>query len=142
LSAPPPRQLPALDPDTAFFWTAGADGRLEIARCTACARYIHPPLPHCPMCGAGRVVPAVVSGRGRVASFTVNHQPWLPGLAVPYVFAAIELAEQAHLYVFSNIVECPVEAVAIGMPVAVTFERHDDVHLPLFRPDDGATAHG
>jgi hypothetical protein len=106
---------------------------MEILRCRDCRRYLHPPLPRCPACGGG-VAPEPVSGRARVASFTVNHQPWRPGLAVPYVFAAVELVEQAELYVLTNIVGCPPDAVTIGMPVAVRFERQDDVYLPLFAP--------
>ena len=127
------RQLPALDPDTAFFWTAGAQGRLQICRCQGCARYIHPPLPRCPDCG-GATAPAPVSGKARVASYTVNEQPWQRGLAVPYVFAAVELVEQAELYVLTNIVDCPVDTVRIGLNVTVTFEQQEDVFLPFFRP--------
>lgn len=133
------RQLPALEPETAFFWTAGAEGRLKISRCQACGRYQHPPLPRCPACG-GEAAPEAVSGRGRVATFTVNEQAWIPGLAVPFVFAAVELAEQAELYVFSNIVGCPPEAVRTGLPVEVTFEAHGDIHLPLFQPTGAADA--
>jgi uncharacterized OB-fold protein len=132
------RQLPALERDTEFFWTAGADGRLLICRCESCGRYLHPPLPRCPKCGGGRVSPAPVSGRGHVASFTVNQQAWVPGLAVPFVFAAVELVEQAELYVFTNIVGCPVEAVRIGMSVEVLFEPYGEVFLPLFQPAGAA----
>jgi uncharacterized OB-fold protein len=125
--------LPALEPESAFFWTAGAAGRLLVARCQACGRWRHPPLPRCPECG-GELKPEPVSGRGRVAACTVNHQAWLPGQEVPFVFAAVELAEQKALYVFSRIVGAPVEAVRTGMPVEVRFERRDDVWLPLFAP--------
>lgn len=128
-----PRALPALEPDSRFFWEAGAEGRLLVLRC-ACGRYQHPPLPRCPACGGEALVPEPVSGKARVASFTVNHQPWRPGLAVPYVFAAVELVEQAELYVFTNIVGCPAEDVRIGMSVEVVFEPHGDVWLPMFRP--------
>jgi uncharacterized OB-fold protein len=133
------RQLPALDPETAFFWTAGAEGRLMISRCQACERWQHPPLPRCPSCG-GEPAPQAVSGRGRVAAFTVNQQAWLPGMAVPFVFAAVELAEQRELYVFSNVTGCPPEAVRTGLSVQVRFEQHDDVWLPMFQPveDDHA----
>jgi uncharacterized OB-fold protein len=86
------------------------------------------------------MAPQPVSGRGRVASFTINRQPWVPGLAVPFVFAAVELVEQAELYVFTNIVGCAVEAVRIGMSVEVTFEAHGAIHLPLFRPLEAADA--
>jgi uncharacterized OB-fold protein len=128
------RNLPALERDTAFFWKAGAEGRLLISRCGACGRYQHPPLPHCPTCASDAVSPAPVSGRGRVATFTVNHQRWTAGLEVPFVFAAVELEEQSELYVFTNIIGCAVDEVRIGMPVSVCFERHDDVFLPMFQP--------
>ena len=130
----PARQLPALEPDTAFFWTSGEHGRLAICRCESCEFYIHPPLPCCPGCGGGAVSPSVVSGRGRVASFTINHQAWLPGMVVPFVFAAVELLEQPELYVFTNIVECPMESVQIGMSVRVSFLQQQEVFLPMFRP--------
>jgi uncharacterized protein len=130
----PARQLPGFDPDTEFFWTSGAQGQLRICRCQDCARYIHPPLPRCPDCGGG-TAPAAVSGKARVASYTVNEQPWRRGLAVPYVFAAVELVEQAELYVLTNIVGCPAEDLRIGLNVTVTFEQQEDVFLPLFRPD-------
>jgi uncharacterized OB-fold protein len=137
--APGGRQLPALEPDTAFFWTAGAEGRLKICRCSACERYVHPPLPCCPTCG-GETAPQPVSGEARVAAYTVNHQAWLPGMAVPFVFAAVELVEQPELYVFTNIVGCAPADVRIGLPVEVRFEAHDDVFLPMFQPRGGERA--
>jgi uncharacterized OB-fold protein len=133
-SRPPARQLPGLDADNHAFWTGGANGRLMIHRCRQCARYIHPPLPHCGDCGAGDPVPTAVSGRGRVASYTVNYQPWLPNMAVPYVFAAVELAEQPELYVLSNIIGCDPEDVRQGMAVEVRFEQHGEIFVPLFAP--------
>ena len=33
---------------------------------------------------------------GMVKTFTVNHQQWLPGMAEPVVFAAIELPEKSY----------------------------------------------
>lgn len=134
------RQLPALEPETAFFWTCGVENQLKIRRCAGCGFYVHPPLPNCPQCGGTEVSPAPVSGRARVASFTVNHQPWVPGLSVPFVFAAVELVEQKELHLFTNIVGCPVEAVRIGMEVAVVFEQQGDIFLPLFRPLEVAHA--
>jgi uncharacterized protein len=127
--------LPVLENQTRYFWTGGAQGRLLIARCDRCHLYQHPPLQRCPTCGGEAFTPSPVSGRGRVKTFTVNHEAWIPGLAVPFVFAAVELAEQAELYVFSNILG-PVDQVHVGMPVSVCFEQHGEIHLPLFRPDE------
>jgi uncharacterized OB-fold protein len=133
--APPAtRTLPALGPDNQAYWTGGLDGALMITQCRDCAGYTHPPLPRCSRCGGANVGAAAVSGRGRVAAFTVNHQAWVPGLKVPYVFAAVELEEQSELYVFCNIVGCDVDEVGPHMPVEVIFEQHQDVALPQFRP--------
>ncbi len=129
------RPLPVLEKQTSYFWSGGARGQLLIARCDQCGVYQHPPLQRCASCGGGSLTPSPVSGRGRVATFTVNHELWLPGLPVPFVFAAVELAEQAALYVFSNIVGS-VDRVRIGMPVSVFFEQHGEVYLPLFRADE------
>lgn len=128
-------RLPALEPHTRAFWTSGALGELQICRCQDCGRYIHPPQPMCPACRSDAVGAQPVSGRGRVASFSVNHQPWVPGQMVPFVFAMVELAEQPDLWVMSRVVGCPVDQVYIDMPVQVRFEQHDDVWLPLFEPE-------
>jgi len=128
------RMLPTLTPGTEFFWTAGATGRLRILRCGDCATYVHPPSPICPCCLSRRVAPEPVSGRGRVHSFTVNHQRWRPDLAEPYVIAIVELEEQLGLRLLTNVVGCAPEEVAIGMEVEVRFEVHGDVYLPLFTP--------
>ena len=134
-TSPPPRKLPLLTPETSFFWTAGAEGRLKILRCADCGRYQHPPLALCPACHGERLEPSPVSGRGRITTFTINQEKWLPGLEVPFVFAVVELAEQDELYVFTNIL-APPETVTIGQAVTVCFEQHEDVWLPMFRPEE------
>ena len=126
------RKLPALTPDSTPFWRGGAEGKLLIHHCDACTRYFHPPAPMCPRCLSFDVRPRAVSGRGTVASCTVNHHPWRPDLSAPYVVAIVELPEQAGLRFLTNIVGCAPEDVAIGMPVRVRFEQHEDVWLPLF----------
>ena len=126
--------LPAVTPITEPFWTGGADGQLLIQRCTACDHWIHPPAPICPSCLSTDVGPQPVSGRGVIASFTINWQPWLPNLEVPYALAIVELPEQAGLRLTSRIVDCAIADIAIGQTVSVIFEPHGDVWLPLFRP--------
>lgn len=135
-----PRTLPELTPENRHVWTSGATGRLLISQCAACGYWVHPPGPVCPRCRARGITPREVSGRGTVATFTVNHQPWEPGLTVPYVVAIVELVEQAGLRLTTNIVNCPPEQVRIGMPVRLTFVRDEDVYLPMFAPDDGESA--
>jgi uncharacterized OB-fold protein len=131
------RLLPRLDDDNRFFWKSGADGRLRFQRCISCGRLIHPPVPRCPYCLAGDLVPEPVSGRATVTSFTVNHQAWIPG-SEPYVIGLVTIAEQDDIRLMTNLVDVQPEEITIGMPVEVTFEAAGDVFLPLFRPVGGA----
>ncbi len=126
------RKLPALTPDTAPFWQAGAQAVLKIHYCSDCHRFFHPPNPICPRCSSFDVAPRPVSGRGRVLTFTINRQAWTAELVEPYVVAIIELVEQADLRLLTNIVGCDPDSVVIDMPVSVVFEQQEDVWIPLF----------
>ena len=130
----PFRILPRVNDENRFFWTSGEDGRLRFLRCDECGFFVHPPSPICPECLCKRLTPTAVSGRATVATFTVNHQPWIPGYDPPYVVAIIEIEEQPSVRLMTNIVRCAPDDVRIGMPVQVAFEHHDDVWLPLFEP--------
>jgi len=105
-----------------------------ITQCQSCQRYVHPPVPMCPSCHSRDVAPVPVSGEATVASYTVNHMPWVPDLPVPYVFAVVELNEQSGLRLSTEIVNIDPEAVSIGMPVQVVFEQQEEIYLPLFEP--------
>lgn len=133
-----PRKLPLVSAETAAFWQGGEHGRLMIHHCGACSRWFHPPTPVCPRCNALDVAPRAVSGRGRVATFTVNHQAWTPELAQPYVVAIVELDDQPGLCLLSNVLGIAPAQVRIGLPVRVRFEPQEDVWLPLFEPATGA----
>ena len=128
-----PRKLPQITSDSSAFWQGGESGRLMIHHCSTCRRFFHPPAPICPFCGSLDVAPQATSGRGRIATYTINHQAWKPDLATPYVVAIVELDDQPGLRLLSNVVELVPDQVRIGMPVHVTFEQHEDVWLPLFK---------
>ena len=133
----PVRPLPALTPETEFFWTSGADGRLRFLRCNDCYAYVHPPAPVCPKCSSRALDPEPVSGRGTVATFTVNHQDW-GLLPPPYVIAIVELVEQPGLRLTTNLVGIEPTDVRTGMPVQVCFEQHNDTWIPLFETAEAA----
>jgi len=133
--AMPHRHLPLLTAANRFFWQAGAHGALRFMACEACAHLIHPPAPICARCKSRRVSEREVSGYGTVESYTINTHRWERGLEAPYVIAIVSIAEQRDVRLTTNIVNCPVDAVHIGMRVRVKFERYDDVWLPLFEPD-------
>jgi uncharacterized OB-fold protein len=132
------RVLPRLDDLNRHFWQGGRDDRLVFLRCRQCGTYIHPPQPLCPNDYTKDLEPAEVSGRATVASFTVNHQAWMPGPELPYVIGLVEIEEQEGLRLTTNIVGCDPDDVHIGMPVEVVFEHHEDKHgdvwIPLFQP--------
>jgi uncharacterized OB-fold protein len=119
--------------ESGFFWTPQDDGALWIARNSRTGQWFHPPPPEDPVTRE-ELTPAPVSGQGTVFTFTVSHQAFLPGMAVPYVLAIVELAEQTGLQLTTRIVNCAPDDVRIGMPVSVVFEDHDGVRLPVFEP--------
>ena len=131
----PVRVLPTVDRQNRRFWTSGEEGRLCIERCTDCGAWIHPPTGICSSCHSSPVEPTVVSGRGTIYSFTVNHQPWFGDIG-PYCVVLVDLEEGSAaqpLRITSNLVGTDPDDVAIGMPVEVFFVRCDDVWLPQFR---------
>lgn len=140
----PFRILPQLTDRNRPFWTGGGAGELRFLRCDGCGALVHPPAPVCPHDGGRVLTWTAVSGRARVATYTVNHQPWLPGPPLPYVVAIVEIEEQPTVRLMTNVVGCAPDAVRIGMPVRVVFEPHPDpegdVWLPLFEPDPAREA--
>lgn len=130
----PFRVLPEVTDSNRHFWTGGAQGQLVFLACEDCRHLVHPPSPRCPQCLSRALRPRPVSGRGTVASYTVNHQPWNPTLPERYVIALVEIEEQPTLRLMTNIIGCKPDDVRIGMPVQVAFEADDDVYLPMFTP--------
>ena len=110
----------------------------EIVHCDDCDAPIHPPEILCPHCLSRSVRPRAAAGTGTIYSYTINHQPWMPGPELPYVVAIVEIVEQPSVRLTTNIVNIDPDAVKIGMPVRVTFEHHPDpegdVWIPLFEP--------
>lgn len=131
------RLLPRLDQENRFFWTSGHDGVLRFLGCERCKRLVHPPTPRCPYCLSATLRPTPVSGQASLASYTVNEHPWIPG-SDPYVIGLVAFAEDEQVRLMTNLVEVEVVDLHIGLELEVTFEHHDDVYLPLFRPADPA----
>lgn len=130
--------VPELTDRNRHFWQGGRSGHLVFLRCQDCGYYLHPPIPVCPIDQSKNLAPEAVSGKATLASYTVNHHPWLPGFDPPYVVALVEIAEQAQLRLTTNLVNCPEEEIRIGMALSVVFRHLEDpagdVWLPLFEP--------
>ncbi|MGE2834851.1 Zn-ribbon domain-containing OB-fold protein [Mycobacterium sp. SMC-4] len=133
----PPRILPSIDDTTRPYWTGGADGRLRIAHCATCSKFVHPPRSECPDCGTGLEY-RTVSGDATLFTYTVAHQQFHPAVPTPFVIALVELVEQPGLRLVTNIVDCDPDTLVCGMPVRVRFEqqRRGDtaVFVPVFAP--------
>jgi uncharacterized OB-fold protein len=136
------RLAPAPTAETRDFWTGGSRGELLISRCHDCGHFFHPPGPACWRCRSTDVAPEPVSGRATVAAYTVNRQPWIPGLEPPYIVAMVELEDEPDVRLISNVVDVSMDGIRVGLPVEVFFEDWTDVSgdedtrvwLPLFRP--------
>lgn len=130
-----PGPIPVPDIDSQFFWKGLREHKLLILRCGDCGYWIYSPLASCPQCLSFNVAPEPVSGRGTIYSFTVVHREFAQGIKPPYVAAFVDLDEQPALRLLSNIVNCRVSDVEIGMPVRVVFhDITDDVGLAFFEP--------
>jgi uncharacterized OB-fold protein len=132
---PKPLPRPELKSLTAPYWEAAKRHELIMQRCTACAGWIFYPREQCPVCFSQKLEWAPVSGRGRVYTFTIVHQPAHPGFQgeTPYTYAIVQLDEGVR--VPTNIVGCAPEDVRVDMPVVAVF---DDVSpewtLVMFKP--------
>jgi len=134
MSTPSARPIPEMSPALAPYFAAARAGRLVVQRCTGCGALRFPPRELCSACLATEAAWQEVSGRGEIFSYYVMHQIYHPGFAaeVPYAVVVVKLEEGPKLT--SNVVDCPLDEIAIGMPVEVVFEElSPEVTLPKFR---------
>jgi len=129
------KPIPRIDEESKGYWEACRRHELVLQRCGACATLRYYPRATCPECLSDEVRWERMSGRGTVYTFTVTHQNQAPGFReeLPYVLAYVTLDEGVQM--LTNIVECPVDQVRIGMPVEVTFQDvSEEVAIPRFKP--------
>jgi uncharacterized OB-fold protein len=128
----PRRPLPRPSPLTQPFWNACAEGRLIYQRGVDDPRPIFPPRNFSPHDLSTDLVWADSSGAGRIYSFTVVWRPPTPAFESPFVVAIVELEEGYTM--LSNVVDCDVHDVQIGMKVHAIFRAVDGFTLPFFTP--------
>jgi uncharacterized OB-fold protein len=152
-----PRPVPVPDESSAPYWAAAARHELVVARCSVCRAFAIPPdivCPHCHSTEPGFVFERVC-GRGRVRTWTIMRQSFLPGFAadVPFLLVDVELAEQRELRMIGRLLDGPDAPVRIGAHVQVAFEDiADGVSVPAFtlspvqpvppHPGDAAVQYG
>jgi len=121
--------VPADEAWTRPYWEALRRHELSIQRCRACGAWQHPPVVACPSCGSDDLAFQPTSGRGEIYSVTVCHREFGLQFGVPWVGAYVTLDEGVR--VATNIVNCTVDDVAIGLPVSVVYQDYDDIELTL-----------
>ncbi len=96
--------------------------RLIGSRCERCGRIYYPPRRICPACKSREFEEMELSGRGRLVTFTVIRSP-PKGYEryAPYVVGMVRLEEGVN--VVSQVVDCPIEEVRIGMRLEATFRK-------------------
>jgi hypothetical protein len=105
-----------------MFWEGAAEGRLFVEQCASCSKFMFPPRGICSRCHSRECNPAEITDVGRVYSYTVNYQPWLPGLSVPYGLILVEFDGYPDVRIFGRIRDCRTDELRIGMQVAIGFE--------------------
>jgi uncharacterized OB-fold protein len=119
------RPLPVPTPLTEPFWQGTRIGELRVQCCGACGHWRWTPQLACPRCWSEDAEWRATSGRGELYSFTVIHRPVDPSrFEQPYALAVVRLDEGP--FMLTNLVDCPLDRIRIGMRVAVRFERIDD----------------
>ena len=134
------RPQPIPTAETAPYWRAAHEGRLEIQYCRDCARHQFYPRAFCTRCLSDQIEWLRASGRGRIYTYTVCHVTGHPAFEarVPYAIGMVELDEGVRM--LAGIVDSDLGRLAVGAPVEVRFERiSDEITLPMFRlADDGS----
>ena len=121
-----PSRVP--DRDTAPYWAALADGRLELQHCRDCGRWTWPARPICSGCHGEDLVWEEVAGTGEVHSWVVTHQPYAPSFVdlVPYTIALVRLDEQDDILIPAPLAEGSGVAVHQGLRVRAVAEKVAD----------------
>jgi len=121
-----PRLVPRPDPESAHYWAALAEGRLEVQHCADCGRWTWPTRVICSGCHGEDLRWEAVKGTGEVHTWIVTHQVYSAGLAteVPYTVAMVRLDEQDDLLIPGRLV--PDDHVHPGMRVRAVGHRVAD----------------
>jgi uncharacterized OB-fold protein len=119
---------PIPDPTTQPVWDAAREGRLLIGRCRDTGRHFWYPRGVSPFTLSTNVEFVEAKGTGSIYSYTVMRA------GTPFAAAYVELDEGPRL--FTNIVDCDLDALRIGQRVKLVFKpsEGDGPPLPMFTP--------
>ncbi|MFN0096679.1 MAG: Zn-ribbon domain-containing OB-fold protein [Dehalococcoidia bacterium] len=131
------KPAPKATPETQEFWDGVKQGKFILQRCNdaKCSSKVYfPPRPFCPGCGSRDVSSFQASGRGKLASYVINHRP-APGFEAPYGICIVDLDEGPRLMTTIVGVEQTPENLVLDMAVELSpTPANDEISLPTFKP--------
>lgn len=123
---------PAITPENQPYFDAAAKGLLLLKYCDDCKRFHHYPRAICPHCFSAATRWVESQGTGTIYTFSVLRL----GTPTPFSLAYVQLTEGPR--VMTNLVDCDLDALEIGMDVRVVFKpSKDGTMIPMFTPSKG-----
>jgi len=127
------KNFPEPTVETKKFWNHCKKQELLIQQCMACSHYQFYPRIICTTCMNRNVTWVRATGLGKIKMYTIIHRPISKAYSAPYAVALIQLAEGPMM--MSNIINCDLDELAIGMGVKVAFEKwSEEITIPQFEP--------
>jgi uncharacterized OB-fold protein len=114
------RPQPRIGQNDRPYWQFAANDELRVQACSRCGHLRYPPGPVCPQCLAEETEWRLLSGRGRVVTWTTFHRAYFPDIPVPYTVVSVETVEGPLL--IGNLVDGEGVEPAVGLPVRAVFE--------------------
>lgn len=121
--------VPEANEETEAFWAAVNEERLPCGFCRSCSAWHWYPRAVCPHCYSDAVELRDSGGCGEIYTFSVMRR-----VPEPWAIAYVTLDEGVTM--MTNIVDCDLDALAIGQRVQVRFVLAEDgsSKVPCFTP--------
>jgi uncharacterized protein len=132
------KPLPRYAKDSAAYWEHLKQHELHIQKCTGCGQLRMYPRPMCDACYSLEYEWVRASGKGKVYSWCVVHQPTHPGFKdeLPFNVTEVELDEGVRIR--STVIDVAPGELYVGMPVEIVYDDvTPEVTLPKFRRGSG-----
>lgn len=128
------KPLPVLEGLAGEFYGFCRQQQLRFQRCTQCHTFRHVPREICSRCNSFDWEWVASSGRGTVYTWTVVERALHPAFASATPMAPVVVEMEEGVRMLSELVDCPIAELRIGMPVEAVFEVvTPEVTLPRFR---------
>ena len=102
------------------YWAFARKGELRVQRCEPCGTHRYPPAAICHHCLSDAFEWSLLSGRGRLVSWTRFHRQYFATIPVPYTVVSVQTDEGPMM--IGNLVGGTADAPEFDMPVEVVFQ--------------------